>query len=241
MRIRELLNEGPELSSSIKNVNVHIGNIIGMVYGQLEQMAHSFGTRTNATKFGKGHSYKMIGFKKLDSSVKARWFHAYGNSFKAELYSLAEQSGPRGKELMKFLFDPISGPIESKGKNFFDSGLAEILRDLGRSLDSPEMVRKAEKWIEADDKLNDLLEKLEAELEKQSGNVADEPVTSAPSKPKAPSATGQQKSQAEDIVNQVLSRLPRDIAHDIRTKISRSDNKLMALQQELTKRNIALS
>jgi hypothetical protein len=242
MLIRELLNEGPELSSSIKNVNVHIGNIIGMVYNQLETMAQSFGSKTNAIKFNPNNpnAYSMKGFKKLIGSVKARWFHAYGNNFKAELYSLADQSGGKGKELKNFLFNPETGPNISKGGELLNTELAKILIKLGNAIDSPEMTKKAQQWIIADDKLKKLIVELEAELEKQGGDTVDEPVEPKQDKPKAPNTTSQQKSQAEIVVNQVLDRLPRDIAHAIRMKIAKSDNKLMALQQELKNRKIDL-
>ena len=49
---------------------------------------------------------------------------------------------------------------------------------------------------------------------------------------------GAQLSQADLIINQVLSSLDKKVAHEIRTTIARSDNKLIALQQELTKRHI---
>lgn len=51
-------------------------------------------------------------------------------------------------------------------------------------------------------------------------------------------ATGMQNSQADQIISQVLGSLDKKVAHEIRQAISRSDNKLMALQQELQKRNI---
>lgn len=51
-------------------------------------------------------------------------------------------------------------------------------------------------------------------------------------------ATGTQNSQADQIISQVLNSLDKKTAHEIRQAISRSDNKLMALQQELSKRKI---
>lgn len=50
--------------------------------------------------------------------------------------------------------------------------------------------------------------------------------------------SGQQGSAAEDMVNAILGSLPPRIAGDIRNAISRSPNRLQALQRELTARGI---
>jgi hypothetical protein len=49
---------------------------------------------------------------------------------------------------------------------------------------------------------------------------------------------GQQNSQVELIVNDVLNRIPKKDAGEIRNIIARAPNKLVALQQELQRRNI---
>ena len=51
---------------------------------------------------------------------------------------------------------------------------------------------------------------------------------------------GSQMSQVEQIVSNVLASLPPKVAGEIRNAISRSGNKLQALQQELTKRGIKM-
>lgn len=51
---------------------------------------------------------------------------------------------------------------------------------------------------------------------------------------------GSQYSQADVIINQVLGSLDKQVANDIRRAIAKSDNKMLSLQQELTKRNIQL-
>lgn len=53
-------------------------------------------------------------------------------------------------------------------------------------------------------------------------------------------AASSQRSQAEDIVQQVLNSLPKNVAGEVRNAIARSDNKLLALQQELHKRGITV-
>lgn len=53
-----------------------------------------------------------------------------------------------------------------------------------------------------------------------------------------PDVRGQQAQQAEQIINQVLRDLPKDVASDIRSIVMRSDNKLQALQQEMKVRGL---
>lgn len=59
-------------------------------------------------------------------------------------------------------------------------------------------------------------------------------------KPKKQDTHSQNMSQVDMIINHGLSQLDPKIAHEIRTTIARSDNKLLAMQQELAKRNIKL-
>jgi hypothetical protein len=60
-------------------------------------------------------------------------------------------------------------------------------------------------------------------------------------KPVKDASIGQQLSQADQMVAQILSSLPdKKVAHEIRTNISRSDNKLQALLAEFTKRGIKM-
>jgi hypothetical protein len=49
---------------------------------------------------------------------------------------------------------------------------------------------------------------------------------------------GVQNSQVDQIVNDVLSGLDQNVAHQIRQSISKSDNKLQALQMEMKKRGL---
>lgn len=88
-----------------------------------------------------------------------------------------------------------------------------------------------------------LWEKLHSEWDNAWGDAADvrkEKEQKQKSKKDIQQTTGAQSSQADTIINQVLGDLDKKVAHDIRTAISRSDNKLLALQQELSKRNIKM-
>lgn len=65
----------------------------------------------------------------------------------------------------------------------------------------------------------------------------DETPKKAPKPPKD-NTVGAQNSQVEQVIGSVLASLDKKVAHDIRTTLNRSDNKLAVLQQELTKRGI---
>lgn len=74
-------------------------------------------------------------------------------------------------------------------------------------------------------------------LQKQWENEHSEPEIVQPKQPKS---TGQQQTQVEMLVNQVLGSLDKRVAAEIRPIIMRSDNKLTALQRELANRGITL-
>lgn len=63
----------------------------------------------------------------------------------------------------------------------------------------------------------------------------DEPISKSP---KAPNVIGQQNTSVEQIINDVLSRIDRNQAGEIRNILARSDNKLATLQRELASRGI---
>jgi hypothetical protein len=89
----------------------------------------------------------------------------------------------------------------------------------------------------------DLWERLHNDWDNTWGDAADirkEKEQKQRSKKETQQSTNAQVSQADMIVNQVLGDLDKKVAHEIRTAISRSDNKLLALQRELGKRNIKM-
>jgi hypothetical protein len=104
--------------------------------------------------------------------------------------------------------------------------LPRILAKLGQHLNAPQLTKNANRWMQNKAAYEEYIANLELEDE------YDEPVVAK--SPKNP-AIGQQRSQVEDIVNDVLSKLPKKIAGDIRNAIARSPNKLQALQAELKK------
>lgn len=88
-----------------------------------------------------------------------------------------------------------------------------------------------------------LWDKLHAEWDKRWGKQADidkEKEQKQKSRKDTQQAMGAQTGQADAIISQVLGSLDKKVANEIRVAISRQDNKLLALQQELTRRNIQM-
>ena len=81
-------------------------------------------------------------------------------------------------------------------------------------------------------------DKLHNEWDRDWGKGAE--IQAAKVKDKAQKAnTGQQLNQVDQLVANILSELPdKKVAHEIRTILARSDNKLQTLQSELMKRGI---
>ena len=110
--------------------------------------------------------------------------------------------------------------------------LPPILFRMGKKIDDESLARFAASWDSRRKEYESYLADLESQADDE--DDFDEPVVK-PEKSKMP---GQQNAQAEQIVNDILSKLPKNVAGDIRNAIARAPNKLQALHQELTKRKI---
>jgi hypothetical protein len=169
------------------------------------------------------------------AGVGGRWFQTfYFNRLQNELYDLTKQNTKLTVELQQFLRgSEVKGKLENaKGFNAVSKELPDILATIGVKIGYAPLANNARRWIHNREEYEQYLSDLEL-----SDYEDDDDVEKAPKIPKDP-AIGKQRSQAEDIVNDVLRKLPSKIAGDIRNAISRSPNKLQALQQELQKRGV---
>lgn len=221
MKLRELLVEGPSAKSTISAIVADIGNPIESVYGILRNMAVKF------------HDSKgdLKGFGMMAAGVGARWYNNfYFNRLQNELYDLVKHAPKRTRTLKDFLNgEEVKGEIELPKKFSKISGeLPEILEEIGNNIGSPELTRAATRWKNLRKDYEAFIKDL---LEDDSDVVA---------KPKNPKSTigGQQNQQAHSIVDTILKKLSPKIAGDIRNSIARSPNKLLSLQQELSRRGI---
>ena len=216
------LDEGPSLPSTLKSIATN-GEPITQLYGKLQAMAKRWVDNNGSLK----------GFHRNAAGQSAQWFNNfYFNKLQADLYALAKQAPRHAAPLIVFLKDASEDRESRINFTEISRSLPPILFRMGKKIDDESLARFAASW----DSRRKEYESYLADLESQSDDEDDydEPVVK-PEKSKMP---GQQNAQAEQIVNDILSKLPKNVAGDIRNAIARAPNKLQALHQELSKRKI---
>ena len=212
--------EGTSIESTLRAVINDIGEPITAVYDTM---------KFQAKKYMENHGELGRGFRMVAAGVGGRWVQSmYVGRLQNELYDLCRYNSRRTVELKQFLRGvETDGEIEIK-RSFGNiaNELPRILAKLGQYLNAPQLTKNANRWMQNKAAYEEYIANLELE------DDYDEPAVAK--SPKNP-AIGQQRSQVEDIVNDVLSKLPKKIAGDIRNAIARSPNKLQALQAELKK------
>ena len=182
-----------------------------------------------AKKYMENHGELDRGFRMVAAGIGGRWVQSmYVGRLQNELYDLCKYNTRRTVELQQFLRGvEADGELEMK-RSFGNiaNELPRILAKLGQHLNAPQLTKNANRWMQNKAAYEEYIANLELE------DDYDEPTVAK--SPKNP-AIGQQRSQVEDIVNDILSKLPKKIAGDIRNAIARSPNKLQALQAELKK------
>lgn len=212
------VSEGTSLKTTLATIKNDINEPVQQLYATLKQMAKQMYNNKGTLK----------GFQMVAGGAARRWYDTfYFNKLGKELHHLTQQSPQYSASLNKFL-----GTLPN---NFSDISekLPFILVDIGKKIKDDELVRISKAWIETREEYFDYL----GELESTDGSDHDEiPKQKTAKNP----VHGQQSNRAEEIVASILRELPSKIAGDIRNKISRSPNKLQALQAELQKRGLRL-
>ena len=219
------LSESNDIKGTLKTITNDIGEPITSVYETLKYMAK---------RFYDSHG-DLKGFSMVAAGVGGRWFQTfYFNRLQNELYDLSKQNTKLTVDLQQFLRgSEVKGKLENaKGFNAISRELPDILATIGAKIGYAPLANNARRWMHNREEYEQYLSDLEL-----SDYEDDDEVEKAPKIPKDP-AIGKQRSQAEDLVNDVLRKLPSKIAGDIRNAISRSPNKIQALQQELQKRGV---
>lgn len=215
--------EGTSIESTLRAVINDIGEPITNVYDTM---------KFQAKKYMENHGELDRGFRMVAAGIGGRWVQSmYVGRLQNELYDLCKYNTRRTVELKQFLRGvETDGELEMK-RSFGNiaNELPRILAKLGQHLDAAQLTKNANRWMQNKAAYEEYIANLELE------DDYDEPTVAK--SPKNP-AIGQQRSQVEDIINDVLSKLPKKIAGDIRNAIARSPNKLQALQAELQKRNV---
>jgi hypothetical protein len=222
--IRTQVNESTSVDSALKIIINDIGEPITGVYDKLKFMAK---------RYVHDHGELNRGWKMVEMGEGARWVqNMYNAQLKGALYALTKYNPKRTGDLTEFLAGrEVNGEIEMKRSfNNISSELPEILAKVGNYIESPELTKAARRWMQNKNDYENYLNGLEDDGD-------DYNTASKPEKSKLP---GQQNAQADQIVNDILKKLPNKVAGDIRNAIARTPNKLQSLQAELQKRGVSV-
>lgn len=217
------VSEGPSLPSTLKSIATN-GEPIAQLYERLKAMAKKWVENNGSLK----------GYHRNAAGQSARWFNDfYFNKLQADLYSLVKQAPKAAPPLIAFLKDASEDRESHITFTEISRTLPPVLYNVGRKIGDESLMRFAKNWDSRREQYENYLEEIEYKV-----NTGDDEVdTPAPKQPKS-EIPGKQFSQAEEIVNSVLSKLPKKVAGEIRNAIARAPNKLQALQQELAKRKL---
>ena len=214
------VTEGTSIESTLRAVINDIGEPVTNVYDTM---------KFQAKKYMENHGELDRGFRMVAAGIGGRWVQSmYVGRLQNELYDLCKYNTRRTVELQQFLRGvEADGELEMK-RSFGNiaNELPRILAKLGQHLNAPQLTKNANRWMQNKAAYEEYIANLELEDDYDEPAVAKSPKNLA---------IGQQRSQVEDIVNDILSKLPKKIAGDIRNAIARSPNKLQALQAELKK------
>ncbi len=166
---------------------------------------------------------------------KSRWVaeNYMGSRTSAGLQSVAftlKREYPKAKEVFEKLKDiPMyAGAGTGKGKAF--NRIGDLLIELGDKMESVKSLSK--KIKELQDKIDDAFDNAAEDRKEEKKKEK--------KKDKEKGVMGVQAAAAEDVVNQVLADLPKEVRGEIRNAIAKSSNKIVALQMELAKRGIKI-
>ena len=223
--IRTQVDESTSVDSSLKIVINDIGEPITAVYDKLKFMAK---------RYVHDHGELNRGWKMVEMGEGARWVqNMYNAQLKGALYALTKYIPKRTGDLQQFLAGrEVNGEIEMKRSfNNISNELPEILAKVGNYIESPELSNAARRWMQNKTEYENYLSSLEDD---------DDDYDTPSVKPEKSKLPGQQNAQADQIVNDILKKLPSKVAGDIRNAIARTPNKLQSLQSELQKRGVSV-
>ena len=221
------MEESISLNTTVKALTNDIGEPITSLYATLKKMAKQYHANHGDLK----------GFGLAAAGVGSRWFQQYYvNKMQTDLYDLTRQSPTHAAELKNFLRGKMVKDNLVMPKSFSDINkeLPEILSRMGRKMGSEELTKNANAWIHNKQDYEDFIDKLLNGKDDDEGYSTSSTVDT----PSKNALLGKQRNHAEEIVNDILRKLPAKVSGDIRNVIARAPNKLQALNQELQKRKI---
>jgi hypothetical protein len=221
----EKLDEAVSLESTITAISSILSTIPDL-YGNMKAAMHNFDYDIEDEKASDSKLNFVLG------GYKTRWMNknyiGKGN-LKDQLQLLINFMPKRTGNLKQFLMS-LSTNAFNKVQNTETYGiLSNQLPQLLSELNIDKLSQVGKMWTDQIVKFNQDRQAYKAALYKSADTQTQ------PQKSQVP---GQQYSQVEQIVNDVLNKVPKKDAAEIRYVLSRADNKLAVLQQELQKRNI---
>jgi len=220
MRLYEftIIDEDISLEASIKTITDVMSTELPELYRKLGKMAENF---------AKNNGEVDNRFNFISGAQKSTWFNTvFVRSLKPALYNLARNIPKNLKiELVTFLDNTIGGKFKS-----IEDVLPHILSNIAQALKNKQLTAGVHAANSAIENFYKTIDRLNAEQD----DDFDEPE----SIPKVPNVIAQQNTEVDNIISNILSRIDRRQAGEIRNIISKKDNKLQALQQELARRGI---
>lgn len=196
-----------DLKSATASIKAIIGNPIQQMFRDIE---------TTAEKYNLEHP-DMYNFQRISGAARARWADRFGNQLKNDVRRLAEHTPPKTSRILKAAL--LERP--STYRQMLNI-LAPVLMEVGRRLNDGVLVSIARSWVEGD-----------STLDRYVASLKDDGVDISPKAEKKRSLVGSQNQQADSLVSEVIASLPKQFRHQVRTKVARSENKLLTLQQEM--------
>ena len=222
------LKESTSIESTLRAIINDIGEPITSVYATM---------KFQAKKYMENHGELGRGFRMVAAGVGGRWVqNMYVGRLHNELYALCKYNTRRTVDLKDFLRgEETDGELEMK-RSFSNiaNNLPSILSKLGEQLNAPQLTKNAQRWMHNKADYERYIMDLEMDGDDEPDN---EPVI----KPPKSNVVGQQNAQVDKIINDILSKIPKNIAGEIRNSIARSPNKLSALKQELDKHHLNMA
>lgn len=149
----------------------------------------------------------------------------YDRVLKPALYELYKTT--KDADLKQFLSDAVN---EQFKMGDIEVLLPSILINIAHRQKNTKLEAALNVWTKEIEKTDAFIDKLLSDSEPEPNDE--------PKEPKAPNPIAQQNAQADKIINDVLGRIDKKQAGEIRNSIAKSANKLAALQSELTRRGI---
>ena len=229
MRIREFLTEDISPQEALKNIADILTVQYPALYEQLKMLAENAAKKYDPAS---GNPFsKVVNF--ITGSQKSKWYNdVFFKHMKPSLYRLAKSVPRNVKDDLTFF---LNNNINDGSFKQIETDLLPTLKNVANEINNPKLKSAVQTAMSAMQAYYAFLKKMEIVAVGDYYNDDSSPVEP---KNREPSIISKQNTEVENIINDVLGRIDKRQAGEIRNVIAKSSNKLMALNQELSKRGI---